>query len=367
VDSAVRSRKGTILMLALSGSLVMVGCSAETRQKILPIFFDGVPKEGESAAPPPTHRVRRDLLREIEDLKRKLDEAEAIIKAGQKAAPLEAPHLPAEKARTWEEAMEALPKDGAGSVDWVQALKADAIAPRPGLDPKAPEQATLDLDVELTSPSRFFSAKYPHSAHTQWLTCGNCHPAIFPLSGRVEPTVITMAKIRGGDQCGVCHGKVAFPVENECARCHTKIPAQSNWHPSEEPRKPIERARAWDEAAKLLPVTAGEPDWVRALAEGVIAPRPGVDPNAPDQPVFPITVERVPKDQPMFKAIFPHEAHTAWLGCTNCHPAPFQMQRGTTPINMGLIFAGQACGACHGKVAFPPTACGRCHPAMAGG
>ncbi len=361
-------------MLALSGSLVMMGCSAETRQKMLPVFFDGVPGgPGEAgsqqpAALPPTHRFRRDLLQEIEELKRKLAEAEATIKAGQKAAPQEAPQLPAEKARTWDEAKEALPKDAAGDVDWVQAIKAGAVAPRPGLDPKAPEQAALDLDVDLASSrSKLFSVTYPHSSHTQWLTCGNCHPAIFPLSRRVEPTVVNMANIQAGQYCGSCHGRVAFPVEQECARCHEKIPARTGWHPSEEPRKPIEQATSWDAASKLLPVTEGAPDWAKALAEGIIAPRPGVDPKTPDQPAFPITVERIPPGQPPFKAIFPHAAHTAVLGCPNCHPGIFQMAKGATQINMGLIFSGQACGACHGKVAFPITACGRCHPATAGG
>lgn len=347
---------------------LLAGCSADTRQKVLPIFFDGVPAEGAQEPLPPTRRVRRDLLREIEDLKRELQQAQEAAKLRGTGAPTEEPQHPAEKAKTWEEAAEALPKDAAGRADWVQAIQTGAITPRPGVDAKGPEQAALDLDVDLVaSPSKLFSVAFPHSAHTRWLTCGNCHPAIFPLKRGAEPTVVTMAKIQAGEQCGVCHGKVAFGVSEECARCHTKVPPKGDWRPSEEPRKPIERATRWDDAAKLLPVTAGGPDWVKALAEDVIAPRPGVGAKAADQPVFPLTIDRVPVDQPIFKVVFPHEAHTAWLGCDNCHPDRFQMQAGATPINMGLIYAGQACGACHGKVAFPPTACGRCHPAMGGG
>lgn len=346
---------------------MLVGCSPETRQKILPTFFDGVPTEEKPATPPPTRRVRRDLSQEIEELKRELKGAREAVRAREKGGPAEEAQRPAEKAKTWEDAVGALPKDSAGNVDWVQAIKAGAIAPRPGLDSKGPEQAALELDVELaSSASKLFSVTYPHGAHTQWLTCGNCHPAIFPLKRGAEPTVVTMAKIRAGEQCGVCHGKVAFSVDKECARCHTKVPAKADWHLAEEPRKPIEKAQSWDDAAKLLPVAAGAPDWVKALTDGVIAPRPGLDPKAPDQPVFPITVELEPPGQPVFKAIFPHAAHTAWLGCPNCHPTMFQMKKGATPINMGLIYAGQACGACHGKVAFAvPTGCPRCHPAMA--
>lgn len=215
-------RKGTILEVVLAGCLVfalLTGCSAESRQWILKTFFDDV-----DTPPPPTHRVRRDLLREIEELKRELADARSAARAQKETGPAEKAELPIERAKTWPEAVALLPKDKAGSVDWGQALKL-----------------------------------------------------------------------------------------------------------------------------------------------GVIAPRAGVDPKASDLPVLPITVERTPAGQPSFKAVFPHDIHTQWLSCDNCHPAIFQMSKGATPINMGLIYAGQACGACHGKVAFPVTECGRCHPAMAGG
>jgi len=32
---------------------------------------------------------------------------------------------------------------------------------------------------------------------------------------------ISMASILMGEKCGVCHGKVAFPV-SECRRCHSQ-------------------------------------------------------------------------------------------------------------------------------------------------
>ena len=44
-------------------------------------------------------------------------------------------------------------------------------------------------------------------------------PAIFkPQKGANQ---ISMAGILLGQQCGVCHGKVAFPV-SECRLCHSK-------------------------------------------------------------------------------------------------------------------------------------------------
>ncbi len=359
-------RKSTIFFHIIATCLVamvIAACSSETRQKILSTFFDGT-----DTAPPPTTRVRRDLEREIEELKRKLTETQQEATAAKEAAKgkSEGTAPPIEKAQSWDEAEKILPKDKAGKVDWVQALKARVIAPRPSPNPADPEQAVLDLDIELaSSANKLFRVTYPHSAHTQWLACANCHPAIFPLR-QAKPTVITMAKIRAGEYCGVCHGKVAFGVANECHRCHTSSQPSVEYHPPE-PRKPIEKAQNWDEAAKLLPVTLGVPDWVKALTEGVIAPRAGIDPKTEDQAVLPLDVELVPAAGDMFKVIFPHKSHTEWLGCPNCHTAIFQMAKGADPITMEKINAGQYCGVCHGKVAFPATTCGRCHPALAGG
>ena len=362
--------RSSILAVTAVGGLALAllsGCSAESRQKVFSIFFDGVQDGKEQAAPPPTRRVRRDLLREIEELKRELAAAREAAKA-QKKETTEEGQRPAERAKTWEEVAELLPKDRAGHVDWMQALKAEAIAPRPGLDPKAPEQAVLELDVALaSSPTKLFRLTFSHAPHTRWLTCANCHPSLFPLRQGSGPTVITMAKIEAGQSCGACHGSVAFGLEGRCARCHAAGRAATEWRPAEAPRKPIEQISRWEAAAKFLPKTEGEPDWGKALADGVIAPRPGLDPKAEDAPVFPLDVTRIPSGADMFKVVFRHEPHTAWLACESCHPAPFEMKAGATPMSMEKINAGELCGACHGRVAFPATACGRCHPALAGG
>ena len=57
---------------------------------------------------------------------------------------------------------------------------------------------------------------------------------------------------------------------------------------------PVYDAESWDEAVEILPRTAGAPDWSKALAKGVIAPRPGIEATAEDQdarsrPVSPVT------------------------------------------------------------------------------
>jgi c(7)-type cytochrome triheme protein len=343
---------------------LLAGCSPETRQKVLPYFFDGFSSEAPGPRPP-TRRARRDLVGEIDTLKRELADARATAKAVE--APAEVKR-PAERVSDWDKLVELMPKDGAGRVDWVQGLKSGTIAPRPSPDPQAPAQAVLDLDVELSDAgSKLFRAVYPHAPHTAWLACGNCHPAIFPIGRKAAPTKITMQKIRAGEQCGVCHGKVSFAVDGGCPRCHRAVPAVSQWRRGEEPRAPMEQATGWTEAAKLLPATLGTPDWVKAIGAGLAKPRPSVDPTVADTPPFPLDVELVPNGMAPFKVRFPHAAHTTWLTCANCHPAIFQMAKGADPITMEKVFAGEYCGRCHGKVAFALTACGRCHPVMAGG
>ncbi len=137
--------------------------------------------------------------------------------------------------------------------------------------------------------------------------------------------------------------------------------------PPAETRPASESLKSWEEVVKALPASpTGGVDWVKALASGVIAPRPSIRPGGAPQPVLPLDVELVPSVGPMFGVVFPHVTHTALLSCTNCHPGLFQMQKGATPISMAAITEGRSCGVCHGKVAFPTTACLRCHPKMGG-
>lgn len=122
----------------------------------------------------------------------------------------------------------------------------------------------------------------------------------------------------------------------------------------------------WASQLALLPNdAAGGTDWVKALNENLIKPKPGLDDTAKDEDVLELDVELTPKDGPDFKATYPHKAHTQLLACTSCHPAIFQMEAGADPITMDKIFAGEYCGRCHGPVAFDPaSACPRCHLAM---
>jgi c(7)-type cytochrome triheme protein len=113
-----------------------------------------------------------------------------------------------------------LVRSNAGNrVDWVKSLREGKITPRADrLDPKA-QPAVMDLNIVREVKGSMPDVVYPHKAHTEWLDCSNCHPAIFkPQKGANQ---ISMAGILLGQACGVCHGKVAFPV-SECRLCHSK-------------------------------------------------------------------------------------------------------------------------------------------------
>jgi c(7)-type cytochrome triheme protein len=101
-------------------------------------------------------------------------------------------------------------------------------------------------------------------------------------------------------------------------------------------------------------------DWGKAYASAAIAPRfdrldPAVAPTVMDLNI----VREVKGSMP--DVVFPHKQHTQWLDCANCHPAIFKPQKGANQISMASILMGEACGVCHGKVAFPVSECRLCH------
>lgn len=118
------------------------------------------------------------------------------------------------------QAFSNLPRSLAGNhVDWVKALDNKAIAPRWDRNDGNVPAIVMDLNIVREVKGSMPDVVYPHKQHTEWLDCANCHPAIFkPQKGANQ---ISMASILLGQQCGVCHGKVAFPV-SECRLCHSR-------------------------------------------------------------------------------------------------------------------------------------------------
>jgi c(7)-type cytochrome triheme protein len=204
-----------LLALALAG-FGSTGCAAETRYAVLSAFLDGVPPPGEERAP---RRRRRRPVVEAQEPGALLAESAALA-----MIPEESLALPVEVAPTYATFAEleaAFPRDVMGNLDWVAAAKEGLIQPRPGIDPDTPDIVPMPLDVRLDPGIPSMEVVFPHAAHTYWLRCDNCHPAIFQMRAGADP--ITMAGIFAGEYCGRCHGKVAFPPATGCTRCHVKL------------------------------------------------------------------------------------------------------------------------------------------------
>lgn len=114
-------------------------------------------------------------------------------------------------------AMARFPRDRRFQIDWVETLKQGLIEPRADLL-GASKINTMDLDILMKNTQSMPWVKFPHSAHTQWLACENCHPKIFIPKQDANP--ISMNKVLRGEYCGVCHDKVAFSLFI-CERCHS--------------------------------------------------------------------------------------------------------------------------------------------------
>lgn len=116
-----------------------------------------------------------------------------------------------------------LPKGTNGNdIDWVKAMEKGKIKPKNYLrDENIPIEFSREISIESTwvgiSPVIF-----PHVTHGKWLDCSNCHPEIF---GIVEESTedLAMEYILEYEFCGVCHGKVAFPPNDNCKKCHPKM------------------------------------------------------------------------------------------------------------------------------------------------
>lgn len=118
------------------------------------------------------------------------------------------------------QAFTGFPKLNAGNgVNWVETLHQNKIQPRYDRKDVNAQPVVMDLNIVREVKGSMPDVVYPHKQHTEWLDCSNCHPAIFiPQKGANQ---ISMAAILLGQKCGVCHGKVAFPV-SECRLCHSK-------------------------------------------------------------------------------------------------------------------------------------------------
>jgi c(7)-type cytochrome triheme protein len=113
-----------------------------------------------------------------------------------------------------------LPKDKFGNgINWSAAIKTGRIEPLYSIF--KPTEAPLEFKkiLELKAEWPFVPpALFPHDVHVRWLDCGSCHPDIFNIKKKGTKHFL-MRYILEEKFCGVCHLRVAFPMDN-CQRCH---------------------------------------------------------------------------------------------------------------------------------------------------
>ena len=233
-----------LILLVLLG---VIACTAETRQ----LFFD---------IQPPTAEELAAKARQSDQIYGGVTN-ESGMAAGLTGKPWSTndnlPPPAIEALETWEEVEAAMPKDDEGDVDWATALRQGLIRPRVGANPRDAlatvfqwdfiipaldmeeddedeEEAEMDAgeehdqevaavndsaeaveDDEENSEDHEDDAFFPHSTHTQWLNCRNCHMPIY----KFRRNFTTMKEKKKGVSCGICHGKVAFSLKT-CQRCH---------------------------------------------------------------------------------------------------------------------------------------------------
>jgi c(7)-type cytochrome triheme protein len=100
-------------------------------------------------------------------------------------------------------------------------------------------------------------------------------------------------------------------------------------------------------------------DWVQALEQGHIKPRADL---LGESTMTELDLDILMKNTQFMPWVkFPHDRHTKWLACSNCHPAIFAAKEHANPISMNKVLRGEYCGVCHDKVAFALFTCERCH------
>ncbi len=112
-----------------------------------------------------------------------------------------------------------LPVNESGNrVLWAKALDRGAINPRRAITPSATKVQVLDMDILMDLRGGMPIVRFPHRIHTQWLACNNCHEHLF--KSQIGANKLSMYMMLQGEQCGLCHGSVAFPL-TQCAFCHS--------------------------------------------------------------------------------------------------------------------------------------------------
>lgn len=233
-----------------------------------------------------------------------------------------------------------LPRDHAGNIDWVAALRTGVIRPKnriPG-DQRFDDvqDFRFGFDFFFPGPAPMFDAYFPHSVHTEWVACQQCHPRIF----KYRDTDIKMADVLSGKYCGECHGRVSFPPATACERCHQEL------------AQPPDRAQP-DLLGTFRLIRASQPVDTTKLPA-----------STADSSAVATASKVVFSTDDLPPAVFPHWIHRVRFTCKVCHTQIFEPRLGANDISMADISAGEDCGRCHdGTTAFDAGFgnCQRCH------
>ncbi|VAX10645.1 hypothetical protein MNBD_GAMMA26-2392 [hydrothermal vent metagenome] len=120
-------------------------------------------------------------------------------------------------------ALELLPKDSLGMVNWNRAVTDGLIRPKGTLTEEPEKQYEGFLDNIIVFQAKVYlmaDVAFPHGMHSYWVGCDSCHPE--PFKKEAGANKMNMTEIFAGKWCGKCHGKVAFPATgiSNCKRCH---------------------------------------------------------------------------------------------------------------------------------------------------
>ncbi|MBU0481963.1 MAG: hypothetical protein KKG47_12765 [Proteobacteria bacterium] len=110
-------------------------------------------------------------------------------------------------------------------VNWSAAIKSGRIQPLYSIFSKDEKALDFSRKLELEAEWPYVPPAYfPHDVHVKWLDCSNCHPDIFNIKKKTTKHFL-MRYILEDKFCGVCHLRVAFPL-NDCKSCHPAIKNQ---------------------------------------------------------------------------------------------------------------------------------------------
>lgn len=120
--------------------------------------------------------------------------------------------------------LKKMPKERFGnSIDWEKAETTGLIKPIDFIEGVSFKRRPLKVQKDFNLGTKVTGMPeiiYSHNKHVVWNGCEVCHPEIF-IGVKKGATKYSMVEIFNGKYCGVCHGKVAFPML-DCQRCHTK-------------------------------------------------------------------------------------------------------------------------------------------------